>query len=139
MQKYYDQFIKEKRFLDNLSKRTLKYYGWVFNRWTDYVGTMPDKQNIKEFVIKIQESGVTVYTANSYIRGINSFLSWLAENDHCEPLKIKKLKEPEKVLNVEIRNLIQLLNKLSMRKLRSYLHSPKGSNCKGRFYWFIKA
>jgi len=100
---------------------------------------MPDKQNIKEFVIKIQESGVTVYTANSYIRGINSFLSWLAENDHCEPLKIKKLKEPEKVLNVEIRNLIQLLNKLSMRKLRSYLHSPKGSNCKGRFYWFIKA
>lgn len=47
MQKLYDQFIKEKRFLDNLSERTLKYYGWVFNRWTDYVGVMPDKQNRK--------------------------------------------------------------------------------------------
>jgi dethiobiotin synthetase len=69
MQQYYDQFIKEKRFLDNLSERTLKYYGWVFNRWTDCVGEMPNKQNIKEFVIKIQESGVTVYTANS-ITGI---------------------------------------------------------------------
>ena len=72
----------------------------MFNRWNDYVGAMPDKQNIKEFVIKIQESGVTPSTANSYIRGMNAFFSWLAENDHCEHFKIKKLKEPEKVLKL---------------------------------------
>ncbi len=100
MQKLYDQFIKEKRFLDNLSERTLKYYGWTFNRWTSLVGEMPNKQNIKDFVIKLQESGITVYTANSYIRGMNSFFSWLAENDHCEPFRIKKLKEPEKILKL---------------------------------------
>jgi integrase/recombinase XerD len=100
MQKLYDQFIKEKRFLENLSERTLKYYGWIFNRWDDYIGEMPDKQNIKDFVIKVQESGVSVYTANSYIRGMNSFLTWMAENDHCELFRIKKLKEPEKVLKL---------------------------------------
>lgn len=74
MQKIYDQFIREKRFLENLSERTLKYYREVSHIWDKHIGGMPDKQNIKEFVIKIQESGINVYTANSYIRGINAFL-----------------------------------------------------------------
>lgn len=101
MQDLFDQFIKEKRFLDNVSPKTLQYYGWTFNRWRDYVGELPTKQNIKTFVIKVQESGVAVYTANSYIRGINSFLSWLYENEHIDThLKMKKLKEPEKILKL---------------------------------------
>ena len=100
MQKLFDQFLREKRFLNNVSPTTLKYYQYVYNRWMDYIGEMPDKQNVKEFVIKIQESGVTVYTANSYIRGMNSILTWLAENEHCERFRIKKLREAEKVLKL---------------------------------------
>lgn len=97
----FEEFLKEKRYLDNLSPRTLKYYEWVYNRWNDYVGEFPTKQNIKTFVIRIQESGVSAFTANSYIRGMNSYLSWLHENEYLsEPLKIKKLKEPQKVLKL---------------------------------------
>lgn len=77
MRELYDQFLREKRYLDNVSEKTIKYYEFVYNRWNDYIGKLPTKNNIKEFVIKVRESGVTVYTANSYIRGVNSFLTWL--------------------------------------------------------------
>lgn len=80
MRGLFDQFLKEKRYLTGIAPRTVQYYEWVYNRWNDYVGEFPTRQNIKDFVIKVQESGFTVYTANSYIRGINSFLTWLYEN-----------------------------------------------------------
>lgn len=73
----------------------------MFHIWNKHIGEFPDKINIKEFVIKIQESGVTPHTTNSYIRGINAFLMWLHENEHTpELLRIKKIKEPEKVLKL---------------------------------------
>lgn len=108
----FDEFLNEKRYLDNLSPRTIRYYEWVYNRWQDYVGELPTKQNIKTFVIRIQESGVSAFTANSYIRGMNAYLSWLYENEHLlEPIKIKKLKEPQKVLRLfsdtQLRELIR--------------------------------
>ncbi|MEZ5428744.1 MAG: tyrosine-type recombinase/integrase [Pyrinomonadaceae bacterium] len=101
MREIFDQFLKEKRYLTNVSPQTIKYYEWMYNRWNHHIGKFPTKENIKEFVIKIRESDITVYTANSYIRGINSFLSWLYENEYTkEHLKIKKLKEPEKFLKL---------------------------------------
>lgn len=101
MESLYQDFLREKRYLENLSPKTLRYYQFVFNRWTDYAGALPDRQNLNEFVIRIQESGVSVFTANSYIRGMNAFLSWLHANEHIpEPLRIKKLKEGKRTLKV---------------------------------------
>jgi len=90
-----DTFIREKRFLANVSESTIKYYGYVFNRWEEFVGEEPNADNIKTFVMKVRESGVSIYTANSYIRGMNSYLNWKGTG-----LKIKKLKEPQKVLTL---------------------------------------
>jgi integrase/recombinase XerD len=113
MEKLFQDFLKEKRFLQNLSARTLRYYEWIFNRWQDYVGEFPNKQNIKEFIIKVQESGVSVFTANSYIRGMNAFFTWLHENDRTpEKLRIKKLKEPQRVL--------KLFSELQLRAFLTY-------------------
>jgi hypothetical protein len=65
----FEEFIKEKRFLDNLSENTLKYYGYVFNRWNEYVGAEPTEENIKEFCHKDKKK-----------RGFNSFLAWKGFN-----------------------------------------------------------
>jgi integrase/recombinase XerD len=91
----FEEFLREKEYLDNLSPRTLKYYGWVFARWNDLIGEEPDAENIKTFVIKVRESGVSAFTANSYIRGMNAYLSWKGTG-----LKIKKVKEPQKILTL---------------------------------------
>ena len=60
---------------------------------------MPARENLKEFVIKLQESGISVSTVNNYIRTLNSFLSWMFENDMItQHLRVKRLKEPERAL-----------------------------------------
>jgi hypothetical protein len=76
------QFTREKQFLNNVSPRTIKFYKDCLAAWKRTVGdSVPDKQNIKEFVIKLQEEGIKVVTVNIYIRGINSFLTWLLVNE----------------------------------------------------------
>lgn len=101
MKEFYSQFLREKQYLNNVSPRTVKYQRWVFNIWDKHIGAFPDKQNVKEFVMKLVEQGLSTFTVNSYIRGMNSFLSWLHENEHtAEHLKIKKIKEGQKALKV---------------------------------------
>jgi site-specific recombinase XerD len=101
MKALYAQFLKEKEYLTGVSPRTIKYYQWLFNSWDHHIGAFPDKLNIKEWVIKLSESGVSVFTINSYIRGFNSFLTWLHENERIsDHLKIKTLKEGQKSLRV---------------------------------------
>lgn len=101
LESLFAQFLKEKRFLSNVSPRTIKYFEWTFNIWRKRIREFPTKQNIKEFVIQLQESGISAATTNSYIRGINSFLSWLHENEYTtERLRMKPIKEPQKVLKV---------------------------------------
>ena len=93
LDKLFTQFLREKQYLENLSPKTIKYYRWVFNRWSDHINEMPDKMNIKEFVISLNQSNLLPFTVNSYIRGMNCFLSWLYENEQtAEHLKIKKIK-----------------------------------------------
>lgn len=99
-----DEFIREKRFLDNVSENTIKYYGYVFNRWNHFIGEEPNSENIKTFVIKVRESGVSTFTANSYIRGMNTYLNWSGSG-----LKIKKLKEPQKILTLFTERQLKVL------------------------------
>ena len=114
LEKLFADFLREKEYSDNLSPRTIKYQGWVFNRWRDLVGQFPDKSNVKEFVIKLNESGISPFTVNSYIRGFNSFLTWLHENEHtAEHLKIKKIKTGKR--GVKIYSDLELKKILAFR------------------------
>ena len=67
LDKLFTQFLREKQYLENLSPKTIKYYRWVFNRWSDHINEMPDKMNIKEFVISLNQSNLLPFTVNSYI------------------------------------------------------------------------
>lgn len=89
-----ERFKREKLYLENLSPRTIRYFGFVFQSWQRYVGEFPNKINVKDWVIKLSESGISPFTINSYIRGFNSFLTWLHQNECLpEPIRIKKIKE----------------------------------------------
>ena len=102
MEQVFLQFVREKQFLDNVSERTLKAFRDCYSAWKRTVGEqLPTKDNIKEFVIGLRQSGIAITTTNYYIREMNSFLTWLYANEHIpEKIRIKKLKEPQKVLKV---------------------------------------
>lgn len=95
----FDKYKKEKRFVDNLSERTMHCYTQVFDRWEKYVGGMPTKENLKDFIIKMREAGLSPVTVNLSIRCFNSFLTWLKKNDHIKKkLRLQKIKEEKPVL-----------------------------------------
>ncbi|HZT60457.1 MAG TPA: hypothetical protein VFA21_17770 [Pyrinomonadaceae bacterium] len=74
MEHLYEQFMRENQFLAGFSPRTIKLFRWVFNRWNAHMGeVMPDKQNVKDWVIRLNKSGVKPMTINSYARAFNSF------------------------------------------------------------------
>jgi integrase/recombinase XerD len=99
MEKLFEDFLKHKLYLENCSPRTIKYFRFCYMSWSRLVGSMPTKQNCNAYVISLRESGITIATINSYLRGLNSFFTWLAENEHIpERLRMEPLKAPHRVL-----------------------------------------
>ena len=43
---------------------------------------LPTNQLLKEFVIRLKQTGISTASVNCRSRGINSFLPWLHENGH---------------------------------------------------------
>jgi integrase/recombinase XerD len=95
------QFKKEKVFLKGVREKTLIWYAHSYSAFTRFMGKPEklDKLVLKEFVTKMRESGISITSCNVYIRGFNSFLTWLFENEQTkEHLKIKQLKDEQKVM-----------------------------------------
>jgi integrase/recombinase XerD len=92
----YAKFAREKQFLSGVSPRTVKWYRFTFNRWDQLIGQMPDEENIKDFIIKLTESGVQPITINMYARAFNSFLTWLHAEGRIPKLRLPKIKEGQK-------------------------------------------
>lgn len=92
------QFIKEKRFLDNLSESTIRSYKLAF-QWFEKTGGEFTKPALSNFVIGLREAGMNTGGCNVKIRSINSFLTWCFENGYNpENLRVKKLKGEQVVI-----------------------------------------
>jgi integrase/recombinase XerD len=98
----FEQFIKERQYLQNVSPRTVEWYRESF-KWLGE--PQPNKAQLKSFVIRMREKGLKASSCNNRIRAVNAYLQWL-ESD----LRIPKLKEEQRVLptfSVENINTIQ--------------------------------
>jgi hypothetical protein len=67
--------------------------------------------DLNAFVIGIREQGIKTTSCHTYLRGVNSFLSWLHKNGHLgEHLKAKQLKVNWKVMSylsdAEVKRLV---------------------------------
>jgi hypothetical protein len=76
----FNQFVKEKTYLAGVTPKTVRFYRQSFTAYTRTVGPVtPDRFILKGFVIKLREGGMSPAGVNVYIRGMNSFLTWLWE------------------------------------------------------------
>src|ERR1044072_1994541 len=98
----FELFVREKRYLSNVTEKTVSFYRQSFIAYQQTVGeVLPDKFVLNDFIIKLRERGMSPGGANVYIRGINSFLSWMWENNHIsERLSMKTIKEEKKTIPV---------------------------------------
>lgn len=117
LQKLFSDFLQEKRFIANLSKTTIKCYQQIFDRWIKYVGEIPTDQNLKTFIIKMREAGLSITTVNISIRTFNSFLSWMESQGHPR-IRMKQLRNEKKIMRV--------FDDTHLKTLLAY--RPKGKN-----------
>jgi integrase/recombinase XerD len=80
----YEDFLKEKQYLTNVSPRTLEWYKLALAWWTG---------DPKKTVIKMREAGLSARSINSYRTALNSYLHW-SESPH----RIPRMKCEEKIL-----------------------------------------
>ena len=110
----FEQFLKERTYLKNSSPKALVFYRSSFRAYQKFAPPatdIPTQQDLNNFVSAMREKGVKAVTCNTYIRGMNSFLTWLYENEYtAQHLKIKQLKCEQKVVKTftdgELRRII---------------------------------
>ncbi|MDQ3816140.1 MAG: site-specific integrase [Acidobacteriota bacterium] len=90
----FEAFIRERRYLRNLSEETITFYQDVYRVFK--VAEPFTQTSLEEVIIKMRERGVSVGGVNTYIRGINVYLRWL-HTQGAPLIVLRKLKEEKKV------------------------------------------
>jgi integrase/recombinase XerD len=88
--KMFEQFLKERQYISNVSPRTIEWYTQSLN----WLGTeSPTDNQVKDFVIRMREGGLKPSACNCRIRAVNAYLKWSGS-----PLRVSRMKEPQFVL-----------------------------------------
>jgi integrase/recombinase XerD len=96
-------YMDERNYLKNASPLSLKSNRICWKRFEKAMGEklmvkVLDKAFLKEFVIKLRESGLSPTTCNITIRELNTFLKWLYDNEFtATQLKMQQLKTEKKI------------------------------------------
>jgi integrase/recombinase XerD len=86
----FTEFIRERRYLHNVTPATLSWYENSF-RWLP--SESPSQHDLDEMVIRMREKGLKPTGCNCAFRAINAYLKWSGSS-----LKIRPLKEPQVIL-----------------------------------------
>lgn len=101
MEKFYQQFIREKLYLHNVSSRTVEGYGWAWQAFEPALSgrSCLQKAELMQRVEELRAKGLSPVTVNTYLRSINAFCAWLNKEGHIpSPLRIPRLKEQQYIL-----------------------------------------
>lgn len=96
----FDDFIRERRFLHNVSDNTVSWYSHAF-KWLP--SESPTQRDLKDVVLRMREAGLKETGCNAAIRAINAYLHWSSGSEHkcgagCTHPRIRQLREPENIL-----------------------------------------
>ena len=123
LEKCFESFVQAGRFLKNWSPKTVRSYQQAFTSFQQSLASSSadvvadagrvvlTKAQLETWVVWMRQKGMAPGGCNVYIRGFNSFLSWLAEEGHTPTrLRLKLLKSPTRQLrgfsDAEIRTLV---------------------------------
>ncbi len=92
----FEQFLQEKRYVQNVSDKTLEFYRLSFKSFN--LSVLPVTQSdINNAIVTMRESGKSIPAVNAYLRGMRVFVNWLVENEHLpQRLKLMRLRCEEK-------------------------------------------
>jgi integrase/recombinase XerD len=83
----FEKFIQEKKYLQNVSPATVRWYTSAL-KWLPC--EQPTQDELNSMVIRMREAGLKATGCNAAIRAINCYLRWVGSKGHLKPLQ-----EPE--------------------------------------------
>lgn len=86
----FEQFIKERQYLSNVTPATVEWYKQSL-RWLRVES--PSDGDLKDFVMRMREKGLKPTGCNNRIRAVNAYLKWTGS-----PLRVPRMKEPQFIL-----------------------------------------
>ena len=101
-----ERFVQERRYLKNVSAKTVAWYGHAFHAFAGCGLEDPTKippaqlkANLQQKVIELRTRGVRATSVTSWLRVVNAFLTWLRLEEHVGyHLRLPKLQEPQLVI-----------------------------------------
>lgn len=93
----FEQFIKHRQYLLNVSPNTLRWYRHAF-KWLP--SESPSQEQLDAVILKMRESGLKPTGCNAAARAINAYLHWSSDpsgkcGGGCHHPRIKPMREPE--------------------------------------------
>jgi hypothetical protein len=79
LESLFQQFLREKRYLKNLSSHTIECYERAFKQFNLQEPNTKSQTSMR--VAEISESGKSDACVDAHTRGRNPFITWLLEND----------------------------------------------------------
>jgi len=126
MEARFDQFIRERQYLANVTPATIEWYRNSL-KWlrTD----SPSQEDLKDAVLRMREKGLKPTGCNSAIQALNSYTHWVNVGSDCKcgsgcrHPKVAHLKTPDLVLPTFTEKQIQSLVRYKpKRKCQRRLH-----------------
>jgi integrase/recombinase XerD len=91
----FERFIKERRYLKNLSPLTIEWHEQSL-KWLAV--EHPAESDLRDFVLRMREAGLTATSVNCRIGSVNAYLHWSHKGSDtkcgagCDHLRVRKLK-----------------------------------------------
>ena len=85
MPQLFDRFVQERRYLKNVSPRTVEWHEQSL-KWLGV--EQPTETDLRDFVLRMRAAGLKASSVNCRIRSANAYLNWSGS-----PLRVPKLKE----------------------------------------------
>jgi integrase/recombinase XerD len=89
----FEEFLRERQYLLNVSPKTLDNYTGAFV-WLNVEN--PTQADVTDMVVRMREAGNAATSVNNRLRCVQAYMRWLTGTD----VKLKKLKEPQRVPQV---------------------------------------
>jgi integrase/recombinase XerD len=85
MPQLFDRFIQERKYLKNVSPRTVEWHEQSL-KWLGV--EQPTETDLRDFVLRMRTAGLKASSVNCRIGSVNAYLRWMPS-----PLRIPKLKQ----------------------------------------------
>jgi integrase/recombinase XerD len=119
---YFDQFVRERTYLHNVTPKTLEWYATAWNAFQRYRREVPSRSedgplisrpDLQGFVVHLRERGLKPISCNSWLRVMNTFCGWLHEQGAIgERVRVRPQKLEKRIL--------RLHDATALRKLLAY-------------------